>query len=126
MLESLSTLTDEQQVLLALARIRSGDVGGSMTAYSLGQARGQARAETARFKLGYIAWDNGNFSDAIRRLDLYLKQHPSGRHADSALWFKALAQLRLGSLERPTAASRCWRTVGQARASARVRPTGRP
>jgi len=96
LLEALPALTDEQRVLLALARIRSGDPEGSMAAYTALSKREGKRAETARFKLGYIAWDRGHFEDAIRRLDLYLKQHPSGKHADSALWFKALAQLRLG------------------------------
>ena len=119
LLESLSTLTDEQQVLLALARIRSGDVGGSMTAYTALAKREGKRAETARFKLGYIAWDSGNFSDAIRRLDLYLKQHPSGRHADSALWFKALAQLRLGESR---AANRSFTMLENSWPSSSLRP----
>ena len=73
LLEGLGTLTDEQRVLLALARIRSGDVDGSMAAYTALSTREGKRAETARFKLGYIAWDRGHFDDSIRRLDLYLK-----------------------------------------------------
>ena len=119
LLEGLGTLTDEQRVLLALARIRSGDVDGSMAAYTALSTREGKRAETARFKLGYIAWDRGHFDDSIRRLDLYLKQHPSGKHADSALWFKALAQLRLGEIR---SANRSFATLENSWPSSSLRP----
>ena len=119
LLQALPTPTDEQRVLLALARIRSGDVDGSMAAYAALSEREGKRAETARFKLGYIAWDRGHFADAIRRLDLYLKRHPSGKHADSALWFKALAQLRLGETR---AANRSFTMLENSWPSSSLRP----
>ena len=119
MLAALPKPTDEQRVLLALARIRSGDAEGSMAAYSKLAKLETSRGETARFKLGYIAWDLGDFGDAIQRLDGYLKRHPSGKHADSALWFKALAQLRLGETQ---AANRTFKVLENSWPRSSLRP----
>ena len=119
LIEALPSLDDDQHVLLALARIRSGDAEGSIKAYENLAGLDSPSSETAHFKIGYISWDQGHFNDAIRQLDRYLDRYPSGKHADSALWFKALALVRIG---KTSAANRAFATLENSWPSSGLRP----
>jgi soluble lytic murein transglycosylase len=94
----------DENLRLALARLRSGDYAGTMTQYRAMAAPGQGTAEMATWKLGYTAYDRGLMDEATAQLGAYLKRYPSGRYAQRARWFRAMAALRAG--DAPTAKTR--------------------
>jgi len=97
LLEELPERSQDEGILLALAQVRSGDPESSMRTYrQLAKGTGSV-AELAQYKLGYMSWDQGLWSDAIEGFSNYLTQYPNGRHADSSLWFTAMAQMRFGA-----------------------------
>ncbi len=96
LLLDLPQITDDERVLLALARVRSGDADGSIKVYEhLANGNG-SKAELASYKLGYMAWDQGDMGPAIHLFKRYMEQYPSGKYSDTALWFTGMAHLRLG------------------------------
>jgi len=96
LLLALPQRSDDEQVLLALARVRSGDAAGSIKVYEQLAKGDGTKAELASYKLGYMAWDQGEMASAIQLFKLYMEQYPSGKYSDTALWFTGVAQLRLG------------------------------
>ena len=92
---SLSTRSDDEGVLLALSQVRSGDPAASIQTYRNVAKGTTAKADLAAFKIGYMYWDQGDFETSTTEFDAYLNNRPNGKHADSALWFKAMAELRL-------------------------------
>jgi soluble lytic murein transglycosylase-like protein len=87
----------------ALALSRTGEYGAAEKAYArlmvlYPKAR---RADTASFKLGYLAWDELRLEEAVREFKRHLKKNPASKHADEAKWFLGNSLLRL---EEPDAA----------------------
>ncbi len=83
----------------ALALSRTGDYEAAEKSYAklmvlYPKAR---RADTASFKLGYLAWDENRLEDAVRELKRHLKANPASKHADEAKWFLGNSLLRLGN-----------------------------
>jgi soluble lytic murein transglycosylase-like protein len=48
-----------------------------------------SEADLVGFKLGYIAYDQGDCASARPHFEAYAKSWPKGRHLDEALWFDA-------------------------------------
>nr|ADI17214.1 soluble lytic murein transglycosylase and related regulatory proteins (some contain lysm/invasin domains) [uncultured delta proteobacterium HF0070_10I02] len=97
LLGALSNRSADEDILLALAQVRSGDPESSMRTYRYIAKGSGSTAELAKYKLGYMHWDQGQWSDAIQSFADYLIAYPTGKHADSALWFTAMAQMRFGA-----------------------------
>jgi len=97
---ALGAPSPDEQVRLALARVRSGDYSGSNAVYRAMTVPGHANAELATWKLGYMAYDAGELARADTELQVYLDRYPSGKYADAALWYKAMAFIRRGESAR--------------------------
>ncbi len=84
----------------ALALSRTGQYGAAEKAYAklMDLYPTARRADTASYKLGYLAWDEERLQDAVREFKRHLKTHPASKHADEAKWFLGNSLLRL---ERP-------------------------
>ena len=57
------------------------------------------RADTASYKLGYLAYDEGRLEEAIPLFEAHLVRKPGTKHADETYWFLGWSCLRLGRLE---------------------------
>ena len=119
LLLALPQRSDDEQVLLALARVRSGDASGSIKVYEQLATGDGPKAELASYKLGYMAWDQGEMASAIRLFKRYMEQYPSGKYGDTALWFTGVAQLRLGE---NSAANRTFKTLEVSHPVSSLRP----
>jgi TolA-binding protein len=97
LLNALPQRSDDESILLALAHVRSGDPEASVRTYKQLSKKMGSVAELAQYKLGYMAWDQGQWSHAIEEFSAYLSRYPTGKHGDTALWFSAMAQMRLGA-----------------------------
>jgi predicted negative regulator of RcsB-dependent stress response len=98
LLTVLRNRSQDEGILLALAQVRSGQAGASIKTYrQLAQGSGPV-AELAAYKLGYMAFDQRDWSTSVGVLARYLREFPRGLHTESALWFSAMAHLRLGEL----------------------------
>ncbi|MEC8194514.1 MAG: transglycosylase SLT domain-containing protein [Myxococcota bacterium] len=98
LLAALPARTPDQQILLALAYVRSGQPNESVRVYSEVAASGNSASELASYKLGYMAFDRGQWSQAIALFKTHLGRYGNGRHADAARWFTGLSRLRLGEM----------------------------
>ena len=97
LLGALPDRSPDEGILLALAQVRSGEPEESLRTYKqLAKGSGPV-AELAQYKVGYMAWDQGQWSAAIEAFGAYLRMYPNGKHADTSLWFTAMAQLRFGA-----------------------------
>lgn len=76
---------------MALTHARTGDYATAATVYRrlMKQHPGSEQADFASFKLGYMSWDEGACDEAVARFDAHLAAHPSTRHLDETLWFRA-------------------------------------
>jgi tol-pal system protein YbgF len=54
-----------------------------------------ARAPEAQYYLGAVAYDSGDFEDAVRQFDLVLEKYPVGVITADALYKKAMALMKL-------------------------------
>jgi len=97
LLTELPTRSEDEGILLALAYVRSGNPEASTRTYKQLSKGTGAVAELAQYKLGYMAWDQGQWSRSIEEFSAYMSRYPEGKHGDSALWFSAMAQMRLGA-----------------------------
>ncbi len=97
---AMPTRTPEQAFDYALGTSRTGDYARAAERYALLIAShpGHRLAETADFKLGYLAYDGGDLGEAIARFTRHLQTHPRSGNKDEALWFIGWAQYRLGRL----------------------------
>ncbi len=85
----------------ALAISRTGDYAGADKAYRrLAQLYPKARrADTASYKLGYLAWDSGELEQAIELFEKHLTGRPKSKHAAETKWFIGFSYLRLDQRE---------------------------
>ena len=85
----------------ALGTSRTGDYATAAVYYSrlLELYPSHELADTASYKLGYLAYDEGRLDEAILLFEAHLKRKPSTRHADESYWFLGWASLRSGDLE---------------------------
>ena len=86
----------DENLRLALARLRSDDYAGAMAQYRLMARPGQPTVEMAVWKLGYTAYDRGLMEESTALLGDYLRRWPSGKYAQRARWVRAMAALRSG------------------------------
>ncbi len=101
---ALPSRNSDEELRLALAKLRSGDYAGAMAQYRVMAQAGKSTVEMATWKLGYTAYDGGHMTEALQLMGSYLQRYPAGRYAQSARWFRAMASLRDGDL--PTAKTR--------------------
>lgn len=96
----IQTRSPEQAFDYALGTSRTGDYATAATRYrALIAAYPDHRlAETAHFKLGYLAYDGGELARAITLFGEHLTKHPGSKKKDEALWFIGWSQYRLGQL----------------------------
>jgi len=73
----------------ALATYRVDDYEGAIHLYTALYQRypSHGKGDTASFKIGYTALDQGLLDVTITELGAHLERFPSSRHADEALWF---------------------------------------
>ncbi len=85
----------------ALASSRTGDYAGAARIYTILFQRypSHRRADTASYKIGYLAFDEGRLEEAIQGFTAHLRRYPSSSHADEALWFTGWIQYSLGRSE---------------------------
>jgi soluble lytic murein transglycosylase-like protein len=78
----------------ALAHARISDYATATTLYRavIAQHPTHKQADFASFKIGYMAWDEGRFDDAIREFTTHIERYPQSSHLDEALWFRARAR----------------------------------
>lgn len=84
----------------ALSTARSGDYAGATTIYQRLNAQhpASAEADTAAFKVGYMAYDAGRCDEAREALASYVTARPGGKHVDEALYFSARCAWRSGDI----------------------------
>lgn len=97
----------------ALSTARSGDYPTATALYArlTKQHPTSAEADTAAFKIGYMAYDAGKCDEARVELAKYVAARPTGKHADEALYFAARCAWRQGDA---AAATQGWRAMVQA------------
>ncbi|MEE2751826.1 MAG: transglycosylase SLT domain-containing protein, partial [Myxococcota bacterium] len=85
----------------ALAISRTGNYADAAKAYRrLAQSYPKTRrADTASYKLGYLAWDSGELEQAIELFKKHLNARPKSRHAAETKWFIGFSHLRLDQRE---------------------------
>jgi len=98
LLSALPAPTPDQRILLALALVRSGQPNESVRVYSEIAAAGNSASELASYKLGYMAFDRGQWNQAIALFKTHLGRYGNGRYADTARWFTGLSRIRLGQI----------------------------
>lgn len=86
---------------LALGTSRTGDYALAATYYErlLELYPSSKRADTASYKLGYLAYDEVRLEDALPLFEAHKKRFPGSRHMDETLWFIGWASYRLDRLE---------------------------
>jgi soluble lytic murein transglycosylase-like protein/TolA-binding protein len=94
----------------ALTVARTGDYTRSTMIYSavIAQHPVHKKARHAQYKIGYMAYDEARYDDAIDALTLYLRKHPQGKHVAEARWFSGRAAMLL---DRYDAALEIWRPL---------------
>jgi soluble lytic murein transglycosylase-like protein len=95
---ALPSRSSNEELRMALARLRSGDYAGAMAQYRVMAQPGKSSIELATWKLGYTAYDGGHIKEAVAQLGVYLKRYPQGKYAQRARWFRAMAALRSGDM----------------------------
>ena len=93
---ALPSRSSNEDLRLALARLRSGDYPGAMAQYRVMARPGKSTIELATWKLGYTAYDGGHLDQAVVQMGAYLQRYPQGRFTQQARWFRAMAALRGG------------------------------
>ncbi|TNE92042.1 MAG: outer membrane protein assembly factor BamD [Deltaproteobacteria bacterium] len=85
----------------ALGTARTGDYATSSVIYRrlMEQHPTDPRADTASYKIGYMAWDERRCEDAVTELTRHIAAWPDSKHLDEALWFQASCQQRLGRID---------------------------
>ncbi len=73
----------------ALATYRAGDYQGAVNLYTALFQRypTHGKGDTASYKIGYSALDQGLLDQTITELEAHLGRYPGSKHADEALWF---------------------------------------
>lgn len=99
LLKALPARTPDQDIMLALAYVRSGDPEASIKTYERIARAGNSASQLASYKIGYMAFDQGEWRTAIQAFSTHLGLHGRGKYADAAMWFSALSRLRLGDIE---------------------------
>lgn len=91
----------------ALATYRAGDYHGAVNLYTALFQRYPAhgKGDTASYKIGYSALDQGLLDLTITELEAHLGRYPSSKHADEALWFTGWCHWKQG---RPDQAIQAW------------------
>ncbi|MDP6932432.1 MAG: tetratricopeptide repeat protein [Myxococcota bacterium] len=104
--EQLSDPSPEQRFHHALATSRTGDYAAAAILYDKlwRQYPSHRRGDQASYKIGYLAYDDGDLEGAVRELRAHLSRFPSSRHGDEARWFVGWSLLRSGQLEESEAA----------------------
>lgn len=98
LLNALPSRTPDEDIMLALAYVRSGNPEASTRTYKRIALAGNSASELASYKLGYMAFDQGQWSTAIQEFKNHLNVHGRGRYADASMWFTALSRVRLGEI----------------------------
>ncbi|MCP4804856.1 MAG: tetratricopeptide repeat protein [Proteobacteria bacterium] len=85
----------------ALGTSRTGDYATAAVYYQrlLELYPSSKRADTASYKLGYLAYDEGRLEDALPLFEAHRKRFPSSKHTDETLWFLGWACYRLDRLD---------------------------
>jgi soluble lytic murein transglycosylase-like protein len=101
----------------ALATARAGDHASAANIYERVWTLHPTtpEADFASFKIGYMAYDRGEFATARRELAAHLTRRPSSSRVAESLWFSARSAWRLG--DRATAVSELDRLISRAPAS---------
>lgn len=55
--------------------------------------------DQASYKIGYLAYDSGQFDTAITELQAHLTRHPRSRYSESSRWFIAWSLIKLKQLD---------------------------
>ena len=118
LLNNLPARTPDQDIMLALAYVRSGNPEASTKTYERIARAGNSASELASYKLGYMAFDQGQWSTAIQQFQAHLKAHGQGRYADASMWFTALSRVRLGEI---SAANKAFKRLEVAHPSSSLR-----
>jgi soluble lytic murein transglycosylase-like protein/TolA-binding protein len=94
----------------ALTFARTGDYTRSTMIYSavIAQHPVHKKARHAQYKIGYMAYDEARYDDAIEALTLYLRKHPQGKHVAEARWFSGRSAMLL---DRHDVALKLWRPL---------------
>lgn len=94
----------------ALTTARTGDYTRSTMVYGavIAQHPAHTKARFAQYKIGYMAYDEARYDDAITALKLYLRKHPQGKHVAEARWFSGRSAMLL---ERYDIARELWRPL---------------
>lgn len=105
----------------ALAWARQGDYATSATVYRrlLALHPDHRLADTASFKLGYMAYDARDCASALELLREHRVARPQSRHLDEALWFEGRCHARAGDVD---AARASWRELLQKRSGSTLAP----
>ena len=92
----LPSLSPQDRFDRALATARAGDYAGAAALYDAFRVAvpGHALADTASFKVPYMAWDSGKDDEAIAGFRAHLARFPQSKHADEARWFIAWSFVR--------------------------------
>ena len=96
LLQALGDPSPNEGILLALAQVRSGNAAACIQTYKRLADGTSSVAELATYKLGYMAFDQRDWSGAIAAFERYLSQYPTGKYADASLWFTGMSRLRRG------------------------------
>jgi soluble lytic murein transglycosylase len=91
----------------ALATYRTDDYEGAINLYTALYQRypSHSKGDTASFKIGYTALDQGLLDVTITELEAHLERFPSSKHADEALWFIGWCHWKQ---DRPVEAVKAW------------------
>jgi soluble lytic murein transglycosylase-like protein len=91
----------------ALATYRDGDYPGAVNLYTALFQRypDHGKGDTASYKIGYSALDQGLLDVTISELEAHLQRYPSSKHADEALWFIGWCHWKQGDSD---AAVKAW------------------
>jgi soluble lytic murein transglycosylase-like protein len=92
--------TPDERFDHALGTSRTGDYDTAAKLYTAlyTDLPGTSQADTASYKVGYLAYDKGDLDRAVPLLREHLKRYPSSAHADEARWFIAWSLYRSGDL----------------------------
>ncbi len=91
----------------ALATYRTDDYEGAINLYTALYQRypTHSKGDTASFKIGYTALDQGLLDVTITELEAHLERFPGSKHADEALWFIGWCHWKQ---DNPTEAVKAW------------------
>ena len=85
----------------ALGTSRTGDYETAAVYYArlLELYPSSKRADTASYKLGYLAYDDGRLDEALPLFEAHKARFPKSKHMDETLWFMGWACYRLDRLD---------------------------